>query len=320
MSEEKKVLLEVDHLKKYFDTPRGQLHAVDDVTFTIEEGKTLGVVGESGCGKSTLGRTILKLLPHSDGKVIFNGKEVTAATPAEMLALRREMQIIFQDPFASLDPKMTVSQIIEEPLKIHKIYKDKKERQERVKELMSIVGLDERYMMTYPHELDGGRRQRIGIARALALNPKFIICDEPVSALDVSIQAQVLNLLMDLKDTMGLTYIFITHDLSVVKHISDDILVLYLGKRVEMTDSDTLFDEPMHPYTKALLSAIPIPDASYKGKEAEVMKGEVTSPIEPPPGCRFAARCPHASEKCSQVSPEFKEVKPGHWVACHLFE
>ncbi|MCQ2558454.1 MAG: ATP-binding cassette domain-containing protein [Oscillospiraceae bacterium] len=320
MSEEKKVLLEVDHLKKYFDTPRGQLHAVDDVTFTIEEGKTLGVVGESGCGKSTLGRTILKLLPHSDGKVIFNGKEVTAATPAEMLALRREMQIIFQDPFASLDPKMTVSQIIEEPLKIHKIYKDKKERQERVKELMSIVGLDERYMMTYPHELDGGRRQRIGIARALALNPKFIICDEPVSALDVSIQAQVLNLLMDLKDTMGLTYIFITHDLSVVKHISDDILVLYLGKMVEMTDSDTLFDEPLHPYTKALLSAIPIPDASYKGKEAEVMKGEVTSPIEPPPGCRFAARCPHASEKCFQVSPEFKEVKPGHWVACHLFE
>ncbi len=320
MSEERKVLLEVDHLKKYFDTPRGMLHAVDDVTFKIEEGKTLGVVGESGCGKSTLGRTILRLLPSTDGKIIFNGEDITHIDSSRMLALRRDMQIIFQDPFSSLDPKMTVSQIIEEPLKIHKIYKNKAERQERVKELMSIVGLDERYVMTYPHELDGGRRQRIGIARALALNPKFIICDEPVSALDVSIQAQILNLMMDLKDSMGLTYIFITHDLSVVKHISDDILVLYLGKMVEMTDSDTLFDKPLHPYTKALLTAIPVPDASYKGKEAEVMKGEVTSPIEPPPGCRFAARCPLASEKCFKESPEFKEVEPKHFVACHLYE
>ena len=274
MSEERKVLLEVDHLKKYFDTPRGMLHAVDDVTFQIEEGKTLGVVGESGCGKSTLGRTILRLLPSTDGKIIFNGEDITHVDSSRMLALRRDMQIIFQDPFSSLDP----------------------------------------------NELDGGRRQRIGVARALALNPKFIICDEPVSALDVSIQAQILNLMMDLKDSMGLTYIFITHDLSVVKHISDDILVLYLGKMVEMTDSDTLFDKPLHPYTKALLTAIPVPDASYKGKEAEVMKGEVTSPIEPPPGCRFAARCPLASERCFKESPEFKEVEPNHFVACHLYD
>ena len=320
MGEEKKILLEVDHLKKYFDTPRGKLHAVDDVTFGIEEGKTLGVVGESGCGKSTLGRTILRLLPSTDGKIIFNGEDITNVDSSRMLALRREMQIIFQDPFSSLDPKMTVSQIIEEPLKIHKLYKKKSERLARVKELMQIVGLDERYMMTYPHELDGGRRQRIGVARALALNPKFIICDEPVSALDVSIQAQILNLMMDLKDSMGLTYIFITHDLSVVKHISDDILVLYLGKMVEMTDSDTLFDNPLHPYTKALLSAIPVPDASYKGKEAEVMKGEVTSPIEPPPGCRFAARCPRATERCFRDTPEFREVEPNHYVACLLYE
>ena len=322
MSEDKKVLLECDHLFKYFDTPRGMLHAVDDVTFKIEEGKTLGVVGESGCGKSTLGRTILRLLPSTDGKIIFNGEDITAADDKHMLDLRRDMQIIFQDPFASLDPRMTVSQIIEEPLVIHKKrlpeYKSKARRLERVKELMGIVGLDERYMNTYPHELDGGRRQRIGVARALALNPKFIICDEPVSALDVSIQAQILNLMMDLKESLGLTYIFITHDLSVVKHISDDILVLYLGKMVEMTDSDTLFANPLHPYTKALLSAIPIPDASYKGKEAEVMKGEVTSPIEPPPGCRFAARCPFATEKCTQETPEFKEVEPNHFVACHL--
>ena len=320
MGEEKKILLEVDHLKKYFDTPRGKLHAVDDVTFGIEEGKTLGVVGESGCGKSTLGRTILRLLPSTDGKIIFDGEDITNVDSSRMLALRREMQIIFQDPFSSLDPKMTVSQIIEEPLKIHKLYKKKSERLARVKELMQIVGLDERYMMTYPHELDGGRRQRIGVARALALNPKFIICDEPVSALDESIQAQILNLMMDLKDSMGLTYIFITHDLSVVKHISDDILVLYLGKMVEMTDSDTLFDNPLHPYTKALLSAIPVPDASYKGKEAEVMKGEVTSPIEPPPGCRFAARCPRATERCFRDTPEFREVEPNHYVACLLYE
>lgn len=315
----KKILLECDHLKKYFDTPQGMLHAVDDVSFQLEEGKTLGVVGESGCGKSTLGRTILGLLPSTEGRILFDGEDITHVKKKEMLRLRREMQIIFQDPFSSLDPKMSVFQIIEEPLRIHKIYKSKEERARRVAELMEIVGLDERYVNTYPHELDGGRRQRIGVARALALNPKFIICDEPVSALDVSIQAQILNLMMDLKEEMGLTYIFITHDLSVVKHISDDILVLYLGKMVEMTDSDRLFENPLHPYTKALLSAIPIPDISYKGKEAEVMKGEVTSPVEPPAGCRFAARCPKAQERCYRESPKFHEVEEGHFVACHLY-
>nr|WP_114298073.1 oligopeptide/dipeptide ABC transporter ATP-binding protein [Anaerobacterium chartisolvens] len=295
------------------------LHAVDDVSFKIGEGKTLGVVGESGCGKSTLGRTILRLLPSTDGKIIFDGKDITDIKPKDMTALRRQMQIIFQDPFSSLDPKMTVYQIIEEPLCIHKVFKNKQERTERVAELMEIVGLDRRYFNTYPHELDGGRRQRIGIARALALNPKFIVCDEPVSALDVSIQAQILNLMMNLKDKLGLTYIFITHDLSVVKHISDDILVLYLGKMVEMTSSDSLFEDPLHPYTKALLSAIPIPDISHKGKEAEIMKGEVTSPIDPPEGCRFAARCPKATERCFKEMPEFIEVKEKHFVACHLY-
>ncbi|MFV0364375.1 MAG: ABC transporter ATP-binding protein [Suipraeoptans sp.] len=314
---EKKIMLECKNLKKYFDTPRGKLHAVDDVSFQIEAGQTLGVVGESGCGKSTLGRTILKLLPSTSGEVIFDGKSITQTQPKDMLPLRQQMQIVFQDPFSSLDPKMTVSQIIEEPLIIHKLYKDKNERSKRVIELMGIVGLDERYVNTYPHELDGGRRQRIGIARAIALNPKFIICDEPVSALDVSIQAQILNLMMDLKDELGLTYIFITHDLSVVKHISDRILVLYLGKMVELTTSDRLFENPLHPYTKALLSAIPVPDISYKGKEAEVMKGEVSSPIEPPEGCRFAKRCPNAKDRCFNETPDFVEVEKDHFVACH---
>ena len=317
---EKKILLECKNLMKYFETPRGMLHAVDDVTFRLEEGKTLGVVGESGCGKSTLGRTILRLLPSTGGQIIFDGKDITKLPDKEMLNLRKQMQIVFQDPFSSLDPKMTVSQIIEEPLKIHKLYNSKEKMSERVNELMEIVGLDDRYVNTYPHELDGGRRQRIGIARAIALNPKFIVCDEPVSALDVSIQAQILNLMMDLKEELGLTYIFITHDLSVVKHISDEILVLYLGKMVEKTSSDRLFENPLHPYTKALLSAIPIPDIAFKGKEAQVMKGEVTSPIEPPEGCRFASRCPNATERCFKVSPEFKEVEEDHFVACHLYE
>lgn len=317
---EKKVLLECKNLMKYFETPRGMLHAVDDVTFQLEEGKTLGVVGESGCGKSTLGRTILRLLPSTDGQIFFDGKDITKLQGNEMLNLRKQMQIVFQDPFSSLDPKMTVSQIIEEPLKIHKLFKSKEELNERVSELMEIVGLDDRYVNTYPHELDGGRRQRIGIARAIALNPKFIVCDEPVSALDVSIQAQILNLMMDLKEELGLTYIFITHDLSVVKHISDEILVLYLGKMVEKTTSDRLFENPLHPYTKALLSAIPIPDIAFKGKEAQVMKGEVTSPIEPPEGCRFASRCPNADERCFKDSPVFKEVEENHFVACHLYK
>ncbi len=312
-----KVLLECINLKKYFDTPGGTLHAVDDVSFKLREGKTLGVVGESGCGKSTLGRTILRLTPPTGGKIIFDGENITEKNPKEMIQLRQKMQMIFQDPFSSLDPKMTVSQIIEEPLRIHKVYKSKEERSKRVNELMEIVGLDDRYVNIYPHELDGGRRQRIGIARSIALNPKFIVCDEPVSALDVSIQAQILNLMMDLKEEFGLTYIFVTHDLSVVKHISDDILVLYLGQMVEMTSSDRLFENPVHPYTKALLSAIPIPDITFKGKEAEVMKGEVTSPIEPPEGCRFAVRCSMPSERCFKETPEFVEVEENHFVACH---
>jgi len=314
-----KILLECIGLKKYFDTPRGVLHAVDDVSFKLKEGNTLGVVGESGCGKSTLGRTILKLLPSTDGRIIFDGEDITDYKPKDMFRLRQQMQIIFQDPFSSLNPKMSVYQIIEEPLRIHKLYRSKAERLKRVSELMEVVGLDDRYVNTYPHELDGGRRQRIGIARALALNPKFIVCDEPVSALDVSIQAQILNLMMDLKESMGLTYIFITHDLSVVKHISDDILVLYLGKMVEMTDADRLFDNPLHPYTKALLSAIPIPDLKFRGREPEIMKGEVTSPINPPEGCRFAARCPMAMERCNRETPEFVEVEDNHFVACHLY-
>lgn len=317
---EKKILLECKNLMKYFETPRGMLHAVDDVSFQLEAGKTLGVVGESGCGKSTLGRTILRLLPSTEGQIFFEGRDITKTPDKEMLNLRKQMQIVFQDPFSSLDPKMTVSQIIEEPLKIHKLYNSKDKLNERVNELMEIVGLDDRYVNTYPHELDGGRRQRIGIARAIALNPKFIVCDEPVSALDVSIQAQILNLMMDLKEELGLTYIFITHDLSVVKHISDEILVLYLGKMVEKTSSDRLFENPLHPYTKALLSAIPIPDIAFKGREAQVMKGEVTSPIDPPEGCRFAFRCPNAEERCFKNSPEFKEVEENHFVACHLYE
>lgn len=317
---EQRILLECKNLMKYFETSRGLLHAVDDVTFQLETGKTLGIVGESGCGKSTLGRTILRLLPSTGGQVLFDSRDITKLQDKEMLNLRKQMQIVFQDPFSSLDPKMTVSQIIEEPLKIHKLYKSKDKMNERVSELMEIVGLDDRYVNTYPHELDGGRRQRIGIARAIALNPKFIVCDEPVSALDVSIQAQILNLMMDLKDELGLTYIFITHDLSVVKHISDEILVLYLGKMVEKTSSDRLFENPLHPYTKALLSAIPIPDLAFKGKEAQVMKGEVTSPIEPPPGCRFASRCPNAEAGCSKESPVFHEVEDQHFVACHLYK
>lgn len=315
-----KVLLECQHLKKYFNTPAGKLHAVDDISFQLEEGKTLGVVGESGCGKSTLGRTILGLLSATEGKILFDGEEIQNKSKSEMLPLRKQMQIIFQDPFSSLDPKMTVFQIIEEPLVIHRMYRDRRGREERVYELMDLVGLDRRYASTYPHELDGGRRQRIGVARALALDPQFIVCDEPVSALDVSIQAQILNLMCDLKDRFGLTYLFITHDLSVVKHISDRILVLYMGKPVEYADPDELFAQPLHPYTKALLSAIPVPDLSARDKEPEIMTGEVTSPINPKPGCRFATRCPRACERCFIEEPAFHEERPGHMVACHLYD
>ena len=312
---EKDILLDVQHLTKYFETSGGMLHAVDDVSFRIERGKTLGIVGESGCGKSTIGRTILRLLEPTSGKVIFDGVDLTSLSKEELRKTRQKMQIIFQDPFSSLDPRMTVSQTIAEPLKLHGIIRDKREREERVLELMATVGLAERLYDTYPHELDGGRRQRIGIARALAMKPKFIVCDEPVSALDVSIQAQILNLMEDIQEKEGLTYIFITHDLSVVNHFADDIAVMYMGRMVEKAPAEELFENPVHPYTQALLSAIPVPDIHTEMKRI-VLKGEVTSPIEPKPVCRFAARCPYADEHCLRAEPALTEVSPDHWVAC----
>lgn len=311
------VLLEVKDLKKYFQTPGGTLHAVDGLTFKLEKGKTLGVVGESGCGKSTTGRAILRLHEPTSGEVIFEGKDVVHASPKEMKQLRTEMQMIFQDPYASLNPRKTVSELIAEPLKLHKVYKNKKDMEARVLELMNLVGLSDRLVNAYPHELDGGRRQRIGIARALAMNPKFIVCDEPVSALDVSIQAQILNLLKDLQEELGLTYMFITHDLSVVNCFSDEIIVMYLGKVVEHASAEELFDNPMHPYTKALLSAIPVPSLDEK-TERILLKGEITSPINPKPGCRFAPRCAYAQEKCFTDSPELTEQTAGHFCACHF--
>ena len=312
-----KTILEVKNLKKYFHTPKGMLHAVDDVNFTIEEGKTLGVVGESGCGKSTTGRAILRLHEPTSGEVIFNGENILTKNKDEMRLLRRQMQLISQDPYASLDPRNTVSEIIGEPLKLQKIIPDKAKRLEKVYELMETVGLAERLVNTYPHELDGGRRQRIGIARALEMEPKFIVCDEPVSALDVSIQAQILNLMQDLQEQMGLTYMFITHDLSVVHHFADDIAVMYLGQLIEKAPSGMLFDKPTHPYTQALLSAIPVPSLNKK-RERILLKGEITSPINPKPGCRFAARCPYATDRCRSEEPKLKEIEPNHFVACHL--
>ena len=313
----KDVILDVQHLTKFFKTSYGMLHAVDDVSFQIERGKTLGLVGESGCGKSTIGRTILRLIEPTSGKVFFDSKEITALSKEKMRLLRREMQIIFQDPFSSLDPRMTVSQTIAEPLKLHGMIKDKKKREQRVLELMDTVGLADRLYDTYPHELDGGRRQRIGIARALAMNPKFIVCDEPVSALDVSIQAQILNLMEDIQEKEGLTYIFITHDMSVVNHFADDIAVMYMGRMVEKAPSEVLFSNPVHPYTQALLSAIPIPDIHHKMKRI-VLKGEVSSPIEPKSMCRFAARCPYACDSCMRSEPILEEIAPDHWVACPI--
>lgn len=309
-------ILQVRDLKKYFNTPKGLLHAVDGVTFDINKGETLGVVGESGCGKSTLGRVILHLLEATDGELFYEGEDITKLTKTQFRELRQKMQIIFQDPFSSLNPRMTVSEIIKEPLIIHKVIKDKKELDKKVSKLMDTVGLADRLVNTYPHELDGGRRQRIGIARALALSPGFIVCDEPVSALDVSIQAQVLNLMQDLQKEMDLTYMFITHDLSVVKHISNDILVMYLGQLVEKANSKDLFKDPLHPYTKALLSAIPVPSLKYK-RERVLLKGELASPINPKPGCRFAQRCIYAKDNCHVDDPVIEEVMPGHFVACH---
>lgn len=315
---ENQELLRVNHLKKYFQTPGGTLSAVDDVTFGINRMETLGVVGESGCGKSTLGRCILRLHEPTAGEVIFENQNILECSKAEMKDLRSKMQIIFQDPYASLNPRMTVSQAIAAPLIIQGIYKasEKEKIQKRVAEMMDVVGLASRLVNSYPHELDGGRRQRIGIARALSLNPKFIVCDEPVSALDVSIQAQVLNLMQDLQAQMGLTYLFITHNLSVVKHLSNQILV-NLGQLVEKATPKQLFKNPVHPYTQALLSAIPIPDPDVK-MERVALKGELTSPINVKPGCRFAKRCIYARPECSQCSPQMTEVEPGHIVACHL--
>ena len=309
-------MIETRNLKKYFKVKKSFLHAVDNINLTIDEGKTLGVVGESGCGKSTLGRTILRLLEPTSGEIYFNGKDISKLSKAQMREMRKDMQIIFQDPYSSINPSLSVSEIIAEPMIVNKTFKTKEELLKRIDELMELVGLAERLYNTYPHELDGGRRQRIGVARALALDPKFIVCDEPVSALDVSIQAQILNLLMDLQDELGLTYMFITHDLSVVKHISTEIAVLYLGQCVEKAPSDELFANPTHPYTKALLSAIPVPSLSMRDKEIKVIKGEVTSPIDPKPGCRFAARCEFATEACMGQDPEFREISPGHFCAC----
>lgn len=313
-----KNLIEVKNLKKYFNTPNGALHAVDDISFFIKKGETLGLVGESGCGKSTTGRLLIRLLEATSGEIIYDGKDISKLSKREMNALRKEIQIVFQDPYASLNPRLTVSEIIAEPLIVNKIFKrDKISLNKRVEELMDLVGLAPRLANSYPHELDGGRRQRIGIARALALNPKFIVQDEPVSALDVSIQAQILNLMADLQEQLDLTYLFISHDLSVVKHVSDRIAVMYLGKIVELTDYNSIFKNALHPYSQALLSAIPHASLDEKS-ERILLVGDVPSPINPPIGCRFASRCPHATKKCLEVEPILKEISKNHFVACHF--
>ena len=306
-------LVEVKNLKKYFEVPRGMLHAVDDVSFKIESGQTMGIVGESGCGKSTLGRVIIHLLDSTDGQIFFEGKDITRASRRQLRKLREDMKIIFQDPYASLNPRFTVEQTIMEPLLISGKFSHKASGEE-AERLMDMVGIDQRLRLAYPHELDGGRRQRVGIARALALNPKFIVCDEPVSALDVSIQAQVLNLLQDLQDQHQLTYMFVTHDLSVVRHISDEICVMYLGILVETCESKELFRHPLHPYTQALISAVPTIDIHHK-RERVILQGEISSPINPKPGCRFRKRCIYKAPECYQAQ-ELVEILPQHFVAC----
>lgn len=311
------VLLNVTDLTKYYKVPRGMLHAVDGVSFNVERGKTLGIVGESGCGKTTIGRAILRLVEPSSGSVIFDGVDILKLNKREMRHMRRNMQMIFQDPFSSLNPRKTITQTIEEPIVLADMIPDPDKRFMRVVELMDTVGLAERLVNTYPHELDGGRRQRIGIARALAMNPKFIICDEPVSALDVSIQAQILNLMKKIQREMGLTYIFITHNLAVVNHFSDDIAVMYLGRLIEKAPSETLFAKPLHPYTQALLSAIPVPRI-HNRPERILLRGEITSPINPEPICRFANRCNYAMPICSKEEPSLIEVERDHFVACHI--
>ena len=314
-------LLEIKNLKKYFNVGNNsKLHAVDNISASITKGNTLGVVGESGCGKSTLGRTILKLIEPTAGEILFEGTDIAKLTGSQMRIFRKSMQIIFQDPYSSLNPRKSVYDTIATPLRVNKVFKNKHEMEERIKSIMDICGLPSRLLNSYPHELDGGRRQRICIARALVLNPKFIVCDEPVSALDVSIQAQILNLLMDLQDEMGLTYMFITHDLSVVKHISTEIMVMYLGVCVEKAPSAEMFKNPIHPYTRALLSAIPVPNISSRNKKPELVKGELTSPIDPQLGCRFAPRCEYCKDYCTGKDIELKEVLPNHFVACPYME
>ncbi len=310
------VLLKVDNIKKHFKTPKGLLHAVDGVSFELETGKTIGIVGESGCGKSTLGRTIINLIPATGGKVFFLGKNITYAKGKELHNMRKNMQMIFQDPFSSLNPRMTVSEIIREPIVEHKNKTSNKDIEKEIDSLMEVVGLASRLYNSYPHELDGGRRQRIGIARAIALNPKFIVCDEPVSALDVSIQSQILNLMQDLQEEKKIAYMFITHDLSVVRHMSDDIAVMYLGIIVEKCPVDELFQKQLHPYTKALLSSIPSTNLDVK-KNRIVLKGEITSPINPGIECRFASRCNYSTDKCFKETPILRDMGDNHYVACH---
>ena len=318
MPDEREILVETRGLKQYFPVKKGALHAVDGVDLTIPRGNTLGVVGESGCGKSTLGRSILQILRPTAGEVLFGGKDIARFSSAQVKQFRRRAQIIFQDPYSSISPRMTVAETIAEPMLVYKMFRTSAEREARIEELMDTVGLASRLYGAYPHELDGGRLQRVGIARALSLNPEFIVCDEPVSALDVSIQAQILNLLMDLQDQMGLTYLFITHNLAVVKHISDEIMVMYLGMCIEKAPTQELFTSPLHPYTKALLSAIPVAKLSMRSQRPALLHGEVTSPINPAPGCRFAARCPYKTDACLSGDLKLKDMGGGHGVACVL--
>ena len=322
------VLLDVKNLKMYFPITQGiivqrhigDIKAVDDISFAIKHGETMGLVGESGCGKSTTGRAILQLYRPTGGNVIFKEQDLTQLKGEALRRTRRQMQMIFQDPYASLNPRMTVGNIVGEPLEVHNIYPSKAERRERVQELLRVVGLNPYFVNRYPHEFSGGQRQRIGVARALAVNPEFIVCDEPISALDVSIQAQIINMLEDLQAEFGLTYLFIAHDLSVVRHISDRIAVMYLGKLAELADRDELYENPMHPYTQALLSAVPIPDPAIEEKRQRIiLEGDVPSPANPPRGCNFSTRCPRVMDVCHEVDPEFKDEGGGHWVACHLY-
>lgn len=309
------LLISVQHVKKYFETKNGLLHAVDDISLDIPRGTTLGLVGESGCGKSTFGRVVLRLAEATEGRILFEGTDIRTLNKKELRRIRQKMQIVFQDPYASLDGRKSVFESIAEPLVVQKVFSEKRDLEDRVYDLMETVGLADRLANAYPHELDGGRRQRVGVARALALNPEFLVLDEPVSALDVSIQAQILNLLQQLQRKMNLTYLFISHDLSVVKHISDKIAVMYLGQIVELADHNTVFKEPKHPYTQALLSAVPIPNIDMERKRI-ILEGDVPSPISPGPGCRFAGRCRYCREECRMESPELREVSEGHFAAC----